>query len=209
MSLATYLQRAGVTTGPLVKNTSHSGLDVIKKLLLGEQLFRGGEEFLQFGSALHERWLEGNFKREVLPKQVRVLVAAYNALQSDKFAMKLLTGSTREEKLYTKLNGVEISFILDIHRKAERVGADLKTTGVRCLAEFVDKARQYGYFRQAVTYMKAANLKTFYFIAVTKTTAPKVFIFCVNDYPEELAYAERELEFLLYFYKHYGTFQLP
>jgi len=56
--------------------------------------------------------------------------------------------------------------------------------------------------------MVAAKLTAFYFIAVTKETTPRVFVFGVHDHPEELRYAKKELEFLLYFYKNYGTIKL-
>lgn len=205
MHLPTYLQRAGVTTGSLVKNTSHSGLEIIKKSLLGLPQFKGGEVFLVFGSALHEMWLENKSAYKLDKAQTKQLNQCLNALNASPEAMQLMKDSIREEKLKVKLNGVEMAFILDIHKKKARVGADLKTSGVRSLNEFITKAKEYGYFRQGVTYVKAAGLKAFYFIAVTKEPIPRVFIFCIQDHPEEMNYAERELEFLLYFYKHYGN----
>lgn len=207
MHLTTYLQRAGVTSGPSFKNTSHSQLEVIKRGLLGLPQFKGGEAFLSFGSALHEQWLEAKKGHKLDKVSQLQLHSCLQALNSSQSAMWLLKDSVREEKLKTRIHGVEMAFILDIHKKKERIGADLKTTGVRNLSEFVLKAKEYGYFRQAITYIRAANLKDFYFIAVTKTASPKVFIMRVGDYPEELHYAEEELKFLLYFYGHYGKIQ--
>lgn len=205
MHLSTYLKKAGVTTGLLSKNTSHSSLEVIKKGLLGLPQFKGGEVFLVFGNALHEQWLENKSAYKLDKQQKRQLSLCLTALNSHEHASKLLKGSITEEKLRIAINGVEVAFILDIHRKRERVGADLKTTGVRSLNEFVQKAKEYSYFRQAATYILAANLREFHFIAVTKEVTPRVFMLCVQDHPEELRYAKKELEFLLYFYKHYGN----
>lgn len=205
MNLSLYLKRAGVTTGPLVKNTSHSGLEVIKKALLGQPQFKGGEEFLIFGSALHERWLESKASYSLSKEQLVRLHKSLKALAESKEATALLKGATVEEKLKVVIDGVEVSFILDIHKKLARVGADLKSSGVRSLNDFIEKAKEYGYFRQARTYELAAKLKRFYFIAVTKEDTPRVFVFCTNDHPEEMRYANEELKFLLYFYKNYGT----
>lgn len=202
--LTTYLQRTGATTGRLQKNTSHSSLEVIKKALLGQKQFSGGEQYLAFGNACHERFLVNSFKRKVSKEEDKDLKGMVAALVKDAIVNSLMKNSIREQKFYIHVNGVEMAMVLDIKQPHLSRGADLKTTNCKSLNEFIKKALEYGYVRQGVTYKKGAKLKSFYFIGVQKTPPYNVYLMNLADFSEEEAYAERELEFLLYFYKHYG-----
>lgn len=206
------MKRAGVTTGsfPSDKNTSHSALEISKKALLGLKQFHGGEEFMHFGNAVHERCLLDKAAIK-LPKDKERLAKAMGQAFYGHRLVRYLMDSPKvicERKAHVRLNGVKMAVILDIDRPDIRTGADLKTTNARSEKEFIEKAKEFGYFRQAITYIRANNLKKFYFIAVTKNHNPKIYVLDVHDYPEELAYAEKELAFLLYFFKHYGKFVL-
>lgn len=205
MLLSSYLKRAGFISGSLHSNTSHSRLEVIKKYLIGAKQFVGGESFLSLGSAVHERYLEEKKQIKLSDEEEKLAVDMVAAVKKNFIAQQLYKDSTREEKLYVELEGTLITFILDIHQKKKRVGADLKTTTCRSAEDFIKKAREYGYFRQGITYSKAANLKAFYFIAVTKEKQPKVFVLHIQSHPEDIRYAEQELKFLLYFFKNYGN----
>lgn len=211
MELAKYLISKGIVTGPLVKNTSHSGLGVIKTFLIGDKQFAGGESFLIFGNSLHHRALVkfDEVLKTLTQQEQNKMEAMLKAFQQHPVCQKLMKGSIREQKLYTEIKGVVMAFILDIHQKKLYTGADIKTTSCPTLEKFIEKAIEYGYFRQAQTYIIAAELDHFYFIGITKSETPKIFILYVQDYPEELHYAEKELEFLTYFYKRYGKCVLP
>jgi len=205
MLLSSYLKRVGFITGSLHSNTSHSRLEVIKKYLIGAKQFVGGEGFLSLGSAVHERYLEDKKAIALDGDEEKLASAMVKALQKHFIAQQLYKDSTREEKLYVELEGTLITFILDIHQKKKKVGADIKTTTCRTLEDFIKKAREYGYFRQGVTYSRAANLKAFYFIGVTKEINPKIFLLHIQMFPQDIKYAEQELKFLLYFFKNYGN----
>jgi len=205
--LSSYLKRAGVVTGPLSRNTSHSALDTILTGLRGLPPKPAFSAHNNFGSATHEQYLEDKVELEVTVEEQELINEALEKLRKHPLAKQLYKDSVREDKKYKKLHDVLMSYILDIHKPKERIGADLKTTSCVTQQDFVSKAKDYKYFRQAATYSLLENLKLFFFIAVTKTRHKvKVFILCAHDHPEEMAYAEQELKFLLYFYKHYGKF---
>lgn len=207
--LITHLRRHNIVTGPLARNTSHSGLSVIFNSICGFKQFSGGEQFLTFGNALHERWLVNSYTRKVTADESKLLLGMIKALQKHVIACALIKDSEREQKIYDKLNGVEVAMILDIKQVRKKTGADLKTTACKTYQDFLDSAIKYGYFRQGKTYKLGARLSHFYFIGVSKLPPHPVFILYVNDHPEEEAYAEQELKFLLYFYKHYGKTEIP
>jgi len=206
MKLQQYLQRTGVTSGPLVKNTSYSRLSNNRILLLGGVITPFNKDFLVFGSALHELFLE-NKKAEAwetcIEEERTRITYMVAALNRHPVVRRLMADSIREHKFYFHWDKVEMAVILDI--KKPPVGADLKSTTCRTLPQFVAKARELGYFKQAVIYMRAAKLKDFYFIAVQKSAPYDVMVLDVNQYKEDLRYAEAELDWLLYFYEHYGN----
>lgn len=204
--LALYLKREGITTGPLAKNTSHSGLLDLRRALLGIKKPEIKPEQFVFGSALHEQQLEKKKEIKVDKKSQGLINAMMKALDKTPLVRKLMASSVKEEKLFTTIKGILIAYILDINCKAEKIGADLKTTSCTTLEKFIEKAIEYGYFNQAVTYIIAEKLKLFFFIGVTKEKNPKVFIISVTDpqFKQEMTYAREELEFLLYFYSLYG-----
>lgn len=206
MRLPLYLKRAKIITGPLAKrvNTSHSALEVILKFLTNREQFKGGEVFLHFGNACHEQFALGKHEREVTVIQQRALNIMCKKLHEHPVVKRLLKGAIQEVKKKTKLNGVLISYILDIHQLITRLGGDLKTTTAKSLEEFVEKAIEFGYIRQGVTYKVAEKLKDFIFIGIQKEPPYNVYIMILSDHPDEIEYSMEELEFLLYFFQNYG-----
>lgn len=206
MDLAKYLKRAGVITGPLSskENTSVSRAGATFGALRGIPPMPFDAKFLVYGSSLHEQFLEDKLET-VISKEEQVKVdRSLVALNKNPLVKKLMAGSVTEQKLYKKIYDVLVAYILDIHNKKQRIGADLKTTSCRTLKQFAETCKKYGYFRQAHVYIKAENLKLFFFIAITKSDNPEVFILCANDYKEELKNAEEEIKWLFYFFKKYG-----
>lgn len=193
-------------TGPLSnKNTSASGVGEILHYLKGNAPRPAYSAENNFGSSVHERFLENKAEYKITKEEELLVAECLAKLKAHAVVKHLMKDAVSEQKLYRKIYGVLVAYILDIHKKKERIGADLKTTVCKTLQEFIGKAFEYGYFRQAATYIKAANLKLFFFIGITKHLGDvKVLIFCANDYKDHLEYAHEELRFLLYFFKHYG-----
>lgn len=205
--LTKYLKKQEIITGPLDKNTSHSRMDNMRKMLLGLPLFKGGEHFLKFGSALHEMFLENistTFNTLSKPEK-RKIVAMVNALNSHPVVKSLMKDSIREEKIYGYLFGVYLALILDAKQPKLNRGFDLKTTNCRTKQEFENKIEEAGYVKQGFIYKKITGLKDFYFIAINKEPPHPIFIVDMAKYKMEEKYAEQELKFLTYFYKHYGN----
>jgi hypothetical protein len=202
-----YLIRAGVVTGPLSKNTSHSSLEVIKKYMLGLPQFKGGEQYLLFGSACHELLLEGkitdNYRKLSKEEQQRVQAMVKKAL-ANALVKTLMANSIREQKIKHSLNGVEVAVVLDCEQSNKRRAFDYKTTGCTSQREFEKKAKALGYPRQGETYVIARNLKEFFFIG--QCVNPPHDIYVINHHLDKDArlYAQYELQFLLYFYRNYG-----
>lgn len=211
LPLPLYLKSEGLVTGPLAKNTSHSGLlDLRRQLLRLPKPPEIKPEHQNFGNALHEQFLENGKKTYVVSKEEQEMIEAMiKALWAHPLVRNLMADSVREEKLYEELMGVLIAYILDINCKKRKIGADLKSTACRTKEQFIEKAIEYGYINQGFTYKEIEKLKMFFFIGVTKEKKPKVFILCLTDHKEELEYAKNEVEFLLYFYSMYGKIIEP
>jgi hypothetical protein len=205
MVLVKHLINSKVVTGPLEKNSSYSHLDRLRRDLLCIPQFQGGEYFLTFGVALHEAFLENNYagaylKLSAAEKQkVKNMVAKLN---SHPVVKRLMKGAIKEVKERGYLYGVELAFILDA--KNFPIGSDLKTTKSKSLKECIKKALEYGYHKQAFIYKKLSGVKEFFFIFIDKDEPHEIYIVNSKDFKEHNKYAEKEVEFLLYFYKHYG-----
>jgi hypothetical protein len=139
------------------------------------------------------------WQQEKIDKMVKVL-------RSHPVVTKLMVDSTSEEKKYKEMRTVLIAYILDIHKQKQRIGADLKTTVCKTYHECLKKAIEYGYVKQARIYMEMENLREFYFIFICKSEPFEIFIISYSDFKKYEPYAIKEIEFLLYFYKHYGRF---
>ncbi len=205
MILSQYLKRAGLVSGSLLNgNTSVSGCGANLTALRGLPPMKLGAAG-NYGSAAHEQFLEEKKTYKVTSEEQEIIDEAIAKLWKNPLVKSIMKGSVSEKKLYKKIYGVLVAYILDIHNEKQRIGADLKTTSCRTLKQFIESAKEYGYFRQAVVYVKAAKLKMFFFIAITKQKGNvQVFIFCTNDYKEDMKYAEEEIKWLMYFFKYYG-----
>jgi hypothetical protein len=210
MTLNKYLTNIGLFTGPrpYSKNTSHSGLDVLRRNLFGIPLFQGGEEFLKFGVALHDVFLQDDFEvyNTLLPWQQQLIDKLVEKLRAHPVVMRLFKGSRREKKKYKKMNGVRVAYILDIHQVAALIGADLKTTVCTTLQECLKKSILYGYHKQRHIYKQVEKLKEFYFIFICKKFPHDIFIIGDKDFKPYEDYARKEIEWLTYVYKNYGRF---
>jgi hypothetical protein len=177
--------------------------------MLGLPGFVGNEEFLSFGVALHEVFLENKFDtyNTLTSIQQAKIDAMVDKLQRHAVVKSLMYESVREKKIYDYLFGVELAFILDINQPNKSTGADLKTTTASTYYECVDRAIGYGYPKQAWIYKRLAKVKKFFFIFICKTAPYPIFI-VDSDCAEFKAcynYVEEEIKFLLHFYKNYGN----
>jgi len=186
---------------------SNSWLSTIKRELLGQPAFSGGEGFLDFGKELHRRFLEPKTEMDVSLKlrwtdeqeeKCNDMVARLWDVPLLKEAWK----RSEKEVTYTKdVHGVKALGILDM--KYNKIGIDLKTTWTKTRVSFVKAASRYDYFRQAQLYTKLADLDSFIFVAISKDPPYDVFELHCNDYPEEMDLGEKELEFLINLHKRY------
>jgi hypothetical protein len=211
MTLSKYLTNIGLVTGPRKKNTSHSGLDTLRRNLLGLPLFQGGEEFLKFGVALHDVFLQDDFEvyNTLLPWQQQLVDKLVEKLRAHPVVMKLFNKSRREKKKYKKINGVLVAYILDMHQVKLSNGSDLKSTVCTTFQDCLKKAISYGYHKQRHIYKTVEKLQEFYFIFISKKFPHDIFILGDKDFKPYEEYARKEVEWLLYVYKHYGKFVTP
>lgn len=185
---------------------NNSGLGVLKNRLLCLAPFKGNESHFAIGSEVHKRVLEPKRKIKRFIKAEEILIRAMvSALLGNAVMQGLLKGSIKEKTLTGVVHGVPMHGTLDInHKRKKNLAADIKTTSAKSQADCIKSCIMYGYFRQALVYMALSKTKDFIFIFVQKTENPKIFFVNVKDYPAEMAYAEKELKFLLYFYANYG-----
>jgi hypothetical protein len=184
-------------------------MEVTKKELLGYPQYVGDEEFLRFGAALHEVFLQADRNRsyKMLDADSKAKVEAMvKRLNDNPIVTSLMTNSTREHKFSIRLNKVKTVVILDAKQPMLRRGFDLKTTNATSQRDFEEKIRTLGYVRQGLTYKLAAGLKYFYFVGINKTKPYPIFIADIDSkqFKDDYRYAENELKFLLYFYRFYG-----
>lgn len=173
------------------------------------QQFTGKEGYLGFGNFLHIAFANYPINNvfACTPTEAKKLTAMVAKLYANKIVLALVKDSVREVSYFASFFGINVRMILDVRQPT--TGSDLKSTDCRSFADFLAKAIEYGYFRQALIYMLGVGLKDFYFIGICKEPPFEIFIFNVNDYPKELAYAREELDFLLYWYRSYGKVILP
>jgi len=184
---------------------SNSWLSTIKRELLGQPAFKGGEKFLEFGKELHRRFLEPDTNPELSldwddedEHKVNQMVARLWEVPLMKEAWKR---SEKEIEYWRKLYGITCMGILDM--KYGKIGIDLKTTWNKTRVSFVKSAKRYDYFRQAQLYTKLANLDSFIFVAICKDPPHDVFELHCNDHPVEMEQGQEELEFLINLHKRY------
>lgn len=205
MSLASYLKGVGAVTGPLRKTTRHSSLSVLKSNLLGQVVDFGFKAHNNFGSALHHEFLIRTKHKYKLANEEKILVQAMlAALWANAIVKQLMTKVICEKRLRFIMNGVKMAGTPDIKQPHTLTISDLKTTVCATLKAFILAAFKYGYYRQAVTYLRATGYKHYYIIGIQKAAPFNVYIILVTADKDRFSYAENELEFLLYFYKNYG-----
>lgn len=208
-ALAEYLKKIKLVTGPLVKNSSNSHLSKVRNSLLCLPGFQGDEEFLRFGSALHEVFLEDKYDEynKLTSVQQLKIDAMVSKLQRHAVVKTLMYKSIREKKIYDYMHGVQLAFILDINQPHASTGADLKTTTASTYHECVSRAIGYGYPKQAFIYKRLAKVKKFFFIFICKQAPYNIYIVDSDceEFKQHYKYIDQELKFLLYFYKHYGN----
>lgn len=203
--LQKYLIARKVVSGPPAPEEfiNNSGLSVIKRKLLGTPLYMGNERFLHVGKELHKRVLEPHLEPKRLVNDEETMVRNMEQSCSEhKELQKLLKGAERELTVFNRIDGVLIRGTLDIKKK--KIGGDLKTTSCRTHDEFIKKAIEYDYPRQAWIYSKIAGLDEFVFYGIQKKEPFGIFPMFMGDFKKEVRSAEKEARFLIQFFKTYG-----
>lgn len=201
-----------LVTGPVPNtNTSNSSMGVIKNFLLGIKQFSGDETFLIFGRVLHEYlqhienkyYVSPDFKL-LTPQEQVWIYGCVKSVRNHFLCKRLIEKSTREVKHYVTIEEVLIALLLDVEQPHVSTGTDWKSTSCVSEQDFIKKALAYDYVRQGKLYKKARKLKHFYFIGIQKQPPHQIYIMDVSRYKDEELYAEQEIKFLAYFFKHYG-----
>jgi hypothetical protein len=201
--------------GPPTKSINNSGLGAIKRILCGLPPFLGGERYLLFGTELHYRCLErkkGKWK-PYDDDEKKAMEGGVKAVMKNKLFLQSYRGAIIEKKI--KLPNAFGIFgmhgTLDVNNKRMKRVLDLKTTSCFTEDEFIEKAIKLGYPRQGVIYEELSGNKESIFLGISKKnigTEKKpeypIFIFDLNNFPQEKEEAKQEAEFLLSFYKEFG-----
>jgi len=219
MRLAEYLKRAGVITGPISQLTRHTHLGHLKSGLMGKKIIITGvknkgakKSYQAFGTVLHELFLLG--KLTAVGKKLwkgldssdkRKISGMLKALNSNPAVKLLMTNVVCEKTQRITMSGVRLQFTPDAVQN-KKIGIDLKSTVCANFASFIYAAFGYGYYRQGVTYSRAAKLSDFFIIGIQKNPPYKVMVVHISKHRDKIQYAEKELDFLLYYYKKYGNF---
>jgi len=184
---------------------SNSWLSTLKRELLGQPAFKGGEGFLNFGKELHRRFLEPQTTMDMCmdwdDQQEYKVNEMVNRLWQVPLLKEAWKRSDKEITCTKEIMGVKCLGILDM--KYGKVGIDLKTTWNKTRISFYKSAVRYDYFRQAQLYTRLADLDSFIFVAISKDPPHDVFELHCNDYPMEMAIGRQELEFLINLHKKY------
>jgi len=207
MSLNSYLQRVGLVTGPSLSYTGHTKLGMIKSVLLGHEVKIWVTTTYQLtGTYVHEMLFLGDSKIKLVPEEQVKADGMLRSLKANKLVMMLIKDAECEKTHRIRLRGFNFQYTPDAVQ-AKKKGRDLKTTICSTEADFVQAAFEYGYFRQDVAYSEAHGLTEFVDIGIQKVPPHRIYIVVARLYKDLYDYAEKEFDFLTYFYKHYGNFK--
>ncbi len=207
MSLATYLKKQSVVTGPLSLRVNNSTLSVIKYFLFGYLPTSFDPRYQLFGREFHKRSLEQQKRKKKLTpdEEKRLKVMVRNLLANPVF--KKYYDAKREHLIDTEsITGIPVQGTLDVNNQKFKVGCDPKTTSCKSREDFIKSCLEYGYPRQDWVYCQIAKLDYFIFFGVQKFPPHSIFVVSFHDkqFKEEYHYFKQEAIFLLYFFKHYG-----
>jgi hypothetical protein len=153
--------------------------------------------YFDVGTEVHAQFLEKEKQKLKLTKEdskaVKLMV---KALEEHPVVSSLMTSAQVEVKFEQKLGGLSVLGYIDILPPKKAVG-DLKTTRHKNLHDFAANMD----FLQAALYLKVTKRKDFYYVGIQKVAPFRVFVFNVNQYPERLEKAFKELDYLIKYIK--------
>ncbi len=189
-------------------HVSNSLLSEVKKLLVNDKFVFPESRFYAIGSEVHRLVLEPHENpQDTFSEAEQTLIDdMVGVLYESDLLNKLLEKSKNENVLIRSILGIVMKAILDIHVIDDKIGGDLKTTSARTYNSCVKSCKKFGYFRQAHIYKTIAGLSKFYFIFVTKKSPMRYFVVDVDDFPEDMGYAEYETNVLIDAVKAAGRF---
>lgn len=187
-------------------------MSTLKRALIGEPQWFGTEKFLEFGTEHHKRSLEPKELTTCLDKNDQLCTDMATSFRSHPEVKKILRGAVCEKEFNVVYRGVWVKLFLDIYKPLR--GWDLKGTSCENERQFIKKAREYDYFRQAALYIGCAKLKEFSFIGQGKNRVEQVvdidkysqkeyalvhplYFLNVMDYPLYLQEGKEELHQLI------------
>src|SRR5688572_4410137 len=209
-SLRDFLIEANLVSGPQTSSINNSSLATIKRCLLGEPPFLGGNRYFDFGSEFHLRNLEqkkGNWK-PYEPSEIFIMDGMVKALSNLEFFTKMRYQAEIElcNRTPAAFGIAPMHGTLDLKKKRKgtkkKTMIDLKTTSEETEEAFIKKAIKLGYPRQGEVYEELDDeIDETIFIGcskknigtVTKPIFP-IFIMDLNNFPDERKKATQEAE---------------
>lgn len=149
----------------------------------------------RFGKELHSRFLERKKTCTLSASEEYMLKEMVHNLAADVMVQKIMDGAKCEVEFDEKVNGLRCFGRIDILNFA--VG-DLKTTKHTQRTPFIVSMD----FLQAALYTRVKKLKDFYYIGISKIPPYNVMVFNVNQFPERIEAAHKELNRLTVYIKN-------
>ena len=156
------------------------------------------EVYFKFGRELHSRLLENKVLEKLSAKEEQMLAAMLAKLRANAVVKQLLSKSLNEQWFPKgfELHGLRITGRIDILNGKDNV-CDLKTTRLTNMKAFVESMDMV----QASLYKLATGVKDFYYIGCSKLPPHNVMVFNVNQYPDKIKEADKELIRLIRYIK--------
>jgi hypothetical protein len=151
-------------------------------------------DYYRFGKELHSRFLERKKTCQLTPEEEVMLKEMVCSLANDVMVQKIMDGATCEIDFDEKVNGLRCYGRIDIKNFA--IG-DLKTTRHTSRSPFIASMD----FLQAALYTRVSRVKDFYYIGISKVAPYNVMVFNVNQFPERIEAAHKELNRLTVYIK--------
>lgn len=151
--------------------------------------------YFKFGGELHSRSLENHILDKLSEAEEIQLLGMRRKLWTHPIWRKLMANAKVEVEFKQPLWGIIVLGYIDILNKDSV--ADLKTTSCGSMKQFVESMD----FLQAALYLAVTGFKDFYYIGICKRAPYEVWIFNVNQYPDRLAAANKQLRELIAYLK--------
>ena len=181
---------------------SNSDLTRLKSEMEGKPSMKALQSTLDFGTDFHtlvlqpEKYTEGSNL-----KQNNIIKAMARKIHGSPAISNMLKSPECEKEVVKFFEWQGVNCKMKADAILHHICIDPKSTSARDHDSFMKSMDDYGYWRQAKFYMIGSGCTQFFFVGVTKTLSPDLFLVPAHNYPEKLQRAETELMELLNLYK--------